>query len=263
MQNALFLFIEAHHVVHPLDVFTEVPFVQFSVPDHLMQALQFTQGELLGKHLKGHVLAVELRPERGEGHVRNFIMVKRQRGEVVHIHPFGLSGKGGGFGGMVMKGHKPKVGHCDDPSVREFAEGLQPAFVLGILDPTWIPKGMELLEIDFGETRQLVQSETGGFSQRLMFLDDVARQSHLQILLLDATLAIGALLDQEELKGLPVKPKQSTIHTDIHGDKIQGLVSFVHLFMPHGSILALAIRNCHFFDAHLCPFKRKQKRPST
>ena len=216
-------------MVHTLDVFPEVPFVQFSVPDHLMQELQFPQGELLGKHLKGHVLAVELISERGEGHVRNLIMVERQRGEMAHIHPFGLSCKGGGLGGMVMKGHKPKVGHCDHPSVGEFTEGLQPAFVLGILDPTWMPKGMELLEIDFGESRQLMQSEAGGFNQGLMLLDDVSRQSHLQVVLLDAILSIGALLDQQELKGLPIKTKQSTIHADIHVDKIQGLVSSVHL----------------------------------
>lgn len=263
VQNALFLFIEPHHMVHPFDVFPEVSFVQFSVPDHLMQELQFPQCELLGEHLKGHALAVKLRPERGKGHVRNLIVVKSQRGKMVHIHPFGFSGKGGGFGDMVMKGHKPKVGHSDHSAVGEFAEGLQPASVLGILNPTRIPKCMELLEIDFGEPRQLVQSEAGGFSQRLMLLDNIARQSHLQILLLDTVLAIGALLDQQELKGLPVKPKQSTIHTDIHGTKIQGLVSSVHLSLPHGSILALAIRNCHFFDAHLCPLKRRQKRPPT
>ena len=209
-------------MVHPFHVFPEVPFVQFSAPDHLMQELQLPQGELLGEHLKGHVLAVKLRPERCKCHVGNFIVVKSKRGEMVDIHPFGLSGKGGGFGGMVMKGHKPKVGHSDHSAVGEFAEGLQPASVLGILNPARMPKGMELLEIDFGESRQLVQSEAGGFSQRLMLLDDVARQSHLQILLLDAILAIGALLDQQELKGLPVKPKQSTIHTDIHGAKIQG-----------------------------------------
>ncbi len=132
-------------MVHSLDVFPKVPFVKFLVPDHLMQELQLPQGELLGKHLKGHVLAVQLFSERGEGHVGDLIVVKCQGGEMVDIHPFGLSGERCGFGGMVMERHEAKVGHCDHPSVREFTEGLQPALVLGILNASWVTKGMELL----------------------------------------------------------------------------------------------------------------------
>ncbi len=67
-----------------------------------------------------------------------------------------------------------------------------------------------------------MQSKSGGFREGFILLNDVARQRHLQVVLLDSPFAIGALLDQKKLEGLTIKPKQSTIHADVHAAKIQG-----------------------------------------
>ena len=214
MQNALLLLIEGHDARHLLHVLPEIPLVQRLVQDDLVQPLELTEGEFLGKQLVDELMVGSVFPDLEQGGIDNLVVVEGQTGQILERTPFGPAGETAGLRPIILHGHEAVIADAHHPAVRVGAHPPQPILVLLVCHTARITKGSELLQKNALKRGQGGEDAGRGLIEFFLRKDQVAWHGHVESVRFHV-LSRQSLTDEKDLKLMAIESEDHVVDTHV------------------------------------------------